>query len=65
MARDTAYAESAPTTAPVPPEPVERLRAQELWHAIDTLPRSSGWSWCLPVSNGMGWTRWRLKEMLA
>ena len=36
--RDTAYAESAPTAAPVLPGPVERLRAQELWHAIDTLP---------------------------
>ena len=38
LTRDTAWVDGAPAAAPAPPEPVERLRAQELWRAIDALP---------------------------
>ena len=38
LTRDTAWAAGAPAAAPAPPAPVERLRAQELWRAIDALP---------------------------
>ena len=38
LTRDTAWADGAPAVAPAPTGPVERLRARELWHAIDALP---------------------------
>ena len=38
LARDTAWADAAPADAPAPAGPAERLRAQELWPAIDALP---------------------------
>ena len=38
VTRDAAYAEARRPPLLVPPGPVERLRAQELWHAIDALP---------------------------
>ena len=38
VSRDTAWADDAPAAATGPPGPVERLRAQELWRAIDALP---------------------------
>ena len=38
LTRDTAWVAGAPAAAPAPPGPVERLRAQELWRAIDALP---------------------------
>ena len=37
LTRDTAWVDGAPAAAPAPPGPVERLRAQELWRAIDAL----------------------------
>ena len=38
LTRDTAWAAGAPAAPPAPPGPVERLRAHELWRAIDALP---------------------------
>ena len=38
LTRDTAWANGAPAAAADPAGPVERLRAQELWRAIDDLP---------------------------
>ena len=38
LTRDTTWANGAPITVPAPAEPLERLRAQELWRAIDVLP---------------------------
>ncbi len=38
VTRDTAWADAGPAAAPAPPGPVERLRAWELWCAIDALP---------------------------
>ena len=38
LSRDTAWVEDAPAAATAPPSPVDRLRARELWRAIDALP---------------------------
>ncbi len=38
LIRDAAWTADAPNAAPEPPGPVERLRARELWRAIDALP---------------------------